>query len=258
MSDSKKRSFSTSKRPWETELDCVTACGKAVPPEVVLHPEVYSKITAMMQTFPRREWLGFLVGEANEREVYVIDLVIPDQEADSTSCETKEPEPEGCVGVIHSHHSMGTFFSRTDQDSVNLNNPVSVVVSMTNGTLEFEAVAKTQVACGAWAVTPTEVRLDLPKVDPDWINEARSKVRWPAQRSIGYVAGRTTNYTNRGMLWPRPEEEEDRIVEAVILRQGKEVEGEYECPLCHGQGCNLCEGTGVLSEEQIALWYGDY
>jgi hypothetical protein len=112
---------------WENEFDMVENCDKA--PEVVevwLRPLVKKKIDLLMDKFKNIEWLAYLVGEGN----IVDDIYIPKQIVTSTAVDDiKKPSNVKTIGVIHSHHGMGTGFSGTDDEYINQNNDISICVT---------------------------------------------------------------------------------------------------------------------------------
>jgi len=83
--------------------------------------------------YDRNEWIALLIGKRSENglDITVTDIKVPQQERGYASCELANPEPltEDIIGVIHSHHSMGAFFSKTDHDELNPRFPMSLVVA---------------------------------------------------------------------------------------------------------------------------------
>jgi proteasome lid subunit RPN8/RPN11 len=83
--------------------------------------------------YDKDEWLALLVGtrSADGMDIAVTSLRIPQQERSHASCELAKPEPlaPDVVGVVHSHHSMGAFFSQTDVNTLNPRFPSSLVVA---------------------------------------------------------------------------------------------------------------------------------
>lgn len=129
------------------------------------------------------EWLALLLGTASKDgfDVKVDNLFVPMvQERSSGSCDVEDKDiPDGIrshiVGIVHSHHSMGAFFSGTDrgEDGVNARFPCSIVISSkmkhpieyTMG-FGFEAEGRVVLKCGSIAVVKFGV---APlKDDKDW------------------------------------------------------------------------------------------
>lgn len=143
---------------WECSLDVVTACSK-VPTnaKVTLTVEVQHLIDLLMKKFEHSEWLAYLIGEGT----IVTGLFIPKQRATSGSVHVDPETPmptEPIVGVIHSHHSMGHFFSHTDDSYINMNHNVSIVVS-TSG---MKAQIRVKTPCGALKVIEADVETKIP------------------------------------------------------------------------------------------------
>jgi hypothetical protein len=117
---------------WENtseEMKVVSTCGRKPegPLNILFSRLAKSKIDFLMAKFPSCEWLAYLIGDAQTR--YVRDISIPTQEVSSGAVNNVGPKPEGTIGVIHSHHSMGAFFSGTDDAYINQNNDISVVIA---------------------------------------------------------------------------------------------------------------------------------
>jgi proteasome lid subunit RPN8/RPN11 len=93
--------------------------------------------------YDKNEWMAFLVGTRTPDglQIMVTDLFVPLQTRGHGSCETVKEEPlaPDVVGVIHSHHSMGAFFSQTDVTKLNPRFPTSIVVAQTKYNTGSEA-----------------------------------------------------------------------------------------------------------------------
>lgn len=110
------------------DLKIVTACGRI--PEsmnIIFSRVVKNKVDLLMKKYPNCEWLAYLLGDENTR--YIRDLFIPTQTASSGAVTAVGPKPAGVIGVIHSHHNMGAFFSGTDDAYINQNNDISIVIA---------------------------------------------------------------------------------------------------------------------------------
>jgi proteasome lid subunit RPN8/RPN11 len=84
------------------------------------------------------EWLAVLLGERTEEGLHVTieEVYVPRRQKRSHgACSTEEPLPpfvtDNLVGVVHSHHTMGAFFSSIDTGKNGLNQrfPSSIVLS---------------------------------------------------------------------------------------------------------------------------------
>lgn len=168
---------------WETDLEVVKECGKFKADTngkvvVWLEPLAKVKIDALMEEYKAREWLGYLLGD--KEKMLVKDIFIPEQNATSTRVDEIECEEFNdlpVMGVIHSHHNMGTNFSGTDHAYINQNHDISLLVAHSG----IAGQVRKKVPCGAFLVTDVKVRLAL-KVDwkkEEWIKEITKKIKKP-------------------------------------------------------------------------------
>jgi hypothetical protein len=132
---------------WENtneDLKIVNECGRKPiePINVYFNRLAYSKVQYLMKKFRSCEWLAYLIGDKNNR--YIKDIFIPSQEASSGAINNVGPKPVGTIGVIHSHHSMGAFFSGTDDAFINQNNDISIVIAHSG----IKAMVKWTTPCG--------------------------------------------------------------------------------------------------------------
>lgn len=142
---------------WDSGLKVMTECGKA-PKDVVVYlkPVVKRKIDILMNKYQSREWLAYLIGKNN----IIDDIIFPKQKASAASVSDIEfPSnlKEKIIGVIHSHHSMGTFFSGTDHEYINGNHDISIVVSK-NG---FGCDVRWNTPCGGKITIKAKVKIYL-------------------------------------------------------------------------------------------------
>lgn len=161
---------------WDSGLEFVSCCGK-MPSEfnIEFEPKVYAKIDILMDKKDGIEWLAFLLGDIdweNGRAV-VSDLYIPDSQSVSSGkvdkIECDESIRNEMIGVIHSHHKMGCFFSNDDWNYLNNNHDISIVVSNKGGSLEFKSVVRYKTACGAYSHVDGNISIKC-DIDPDEMN----------------------------------------------------------------------------------------
>lgn len=143
-------------------------CSLCKAPTVYLEPIPRQKIEILLEEYPYQEWLGYLIGKIlAQMSIFVEELSIPPhKEAYSASAEAEPFHiPDKCVGVIHSHHSMGAFHSETDQAYVDKNFPVSITVAMSitvanrkGQGLEFDAISYQVTPCGKRTVMKSAVK----------------------------------------------------------------------------------------------------
>lgn len=114
------------------------------------------------------EWIALLNGtrSADGYEVTVEKFTIPQQYRTAGDAEMVDTQVgEGVVGVIHSHHKMGAFFSGIDTSTLNPRFPTSIVVAQARNNLGFayKAVGKVVLPCNA--VGEVEFRLAVEGVE---------------------------------------------------------------------------------------------
>jgi len=188
---------------WETEVDCVNACGKA-PSEITIYmmPLVKEQIEALMKEYKNIEWLAYLVGEWKDAETPIVkELFVPDQKVTAgsvTDIDCPEHNDLSIIGVIHSHHNMGHNFSQTDEDWINMNHNISIVVSHTG----MAAIVRWRTPCGSLMKLTAKTKLWY-SVDFDskgFLDEAKKKIKRDVVQPIssGYYNG---DYGGRGGMY---------------------------------------------------------
>jgi hypothetical protein len=165
------------KKRAEEKIECSLVKGK----DIYLEPIVRQKIEILMAEYRSQEWLGYLTGELKEEKVFCNDLVIPPHTSVTGGCAEAEPfcQPKDCVGVIHSHHTMGAFHSSTDQDYVDKNFPVSITVASNKAELTYDAVCYTRTPCGKSISATAKVFYVQPEFNFDrkaWLEEAKTNI----------------------------------------------------------------------------------
>ena len=147
---------------WDAGIEILKSCDKVTVPKYHISFDLLShqKINKLKEFYPRLEWLAYLVGTVDHENAKVVveDLVIPDsQQVTTASVYNVEYEwgvlPDGkqIIGVIHSHHTMGAFFSGTDDAYINQNHDVSIVVATAKGR-EIKSQIRVKVPCGAYVL----------------------------------------------------------------------------------------------------------
>jgi len=146
--------------------DSLVNCSLCKAPVVYLEPLARQKIEVLIDAYPHQEWLGYLVGNIPDKEsIFVEDLVIPPHKEASGCSAEAEPFciPENCIGIIHSHHSMGAFHSGIDQSYIDRNFPVSITVAKKAGNLEYDAVCYGITPCDKPTLNKSTVLYIQPK-----------------------------------------------------------------------------------------------
>lgn len=190
---------------WESELDCVEECSKAPEyVEVFVHMKAKMKFDALMGKYKDIEWLAYLLGDksviglteteaksgkSNDKSYVIRDIFIPEQVVTpgnvlKVTCPEFNKLP--IIGVLHSHHGMGTEFSKTDHDFVNENHDVSLVI--THGKIAGQVRWKTP--CGALKVVKAKV---LPLYDVEF---DRKSFLGKIKKKIKIFKGRKLEFNN--------------------------------------------------------------
>lgn len=124
---------------WDNNFEEVKECAHIPKFDIKIEGGCYLKIKSLMSLMGSYEWLAYLRGKVKKESdpekgttiVYHIHkLFVPKQRVNYSTVEVLDSKiPKNCIGVIHSHHSMGAFFSSVDHDYINDNHDLSIVVS---------------------------------------------------------------------------------------------------------------------------------
>jgi len=143
------------------ESDNHIQCSLVKSPTIYLEPVPRQKIEVLMEEYPHQEWLAYLVGRISKKEnFFVEDLSIPPHKEVSAASAEAEPFyiPGNCIGIIHSHHSMGAFHSGTDQAYVDKNFLISITVAKRTQALEYDAISYQLTPCGKGTTSKCSVK----------------------------------------------------------------------------------------------------
>ncbi len=141
-------------------------CSLVKSPTTYLEPTARQKIQLLMDEYTHQEWLAYLRGRISKREnIFVEDILVPPHSEVSSGSAEAEPFhiPKDCVGIIHSHHSMGAFHSGTDQSYVDKNFPVSITVSKDANGLTYDAICYSKTPCGKGHTLKSPVKYVSPQ-----------------------------------------------------------------------------------------------
>lgn len=142
---------------------------------LILYNSVYFKIRSMMDEMNRKEWMGYLKGFEDDGDIYIEDIYIPEQTVTSANVNNEEEQPEDSIGMVHSHHSMGAFWSGTDRSSIIHQNKANMVV---DSDMEMEATTLVDLPCGRTAVVDADVLVMNEGDDfEDWAEEQEDKIQ---------------------------------------------------------------------------------
>jgi len=130
-----------------------------------IETNVWSLIAGATHLEKGCEWGAYLTGvrEPNGWDVWVTGIEVPTTQVRSTGNVEfpMDVHREEIVGAIHSHHSMGAFWSTTDEESINKRFPTSIVVStsikqgypdMEVLGVQYLATGRVKLKCGALGV----------------------------------------------------------------------------------------------------------
>lgn len=166
-------------KPLSSGLKVVEKCSLAKDledPEITMDFIVMQKALAMTQEMGSREWLGYVKGFPTEKGFHIDEILIPKQTATYSDVEDIERvTDEDIIGTIHSHHTMGTFFSGTDHDYIGANNPVMIVIDSKGNT---KAAVRAKLQCGNYILLEAELTIlyaDNPEIK-DFVTVSKSKI----------------------------------------------------------------------------------
>lgn len=197
---------------WQSKRLQTTAhiqCSLAATPTIYVEEIPRQKIGLLMEAYPHQEWFAYLVGKiTKQHDVCVEDISVPPHAyASGASAEAAKPSydpntgkyifhsPANCVGVIHSHNTMGAFHSGTDDAYVDKNYPVSITVAKRQGSpdLEFDTVCFAVTPCGKATTGKPQVRYVQPKPlfdVADWLGKAKANIdrkALPTNREVQWL-----------------------------------------------------------------------
>jgi hypothetical protein len=174
---------------WDSGIKIIQGCGHMAIPEYLIRFSqlAHEKIECLKRSYPTLEWLAYLEGEVNHetREVTVVDLVIPDSQVVTGGhvgqVEYGWNEGKQICGVIHSHNTMGAFFSGTDDAYINQNHDVSICVSTAVGR-EICGQVRVKTPCGSYIINEkVKFKVDWNQVldEKAFVDEFSPKIRTP-------------------------------------------------------------------------------
>ena len=161
----KKKSRTNTDKCWSSNLHVSkdNKCPHIEDPEtdIIIPYSLWQKIMGLTCDIST-EWLGYLgASRLTDGKWKAIDIKIPPQEV--TGSNVKPTDTIHSEGVIHSHVSMGAFFSGTDDDYLNENHDFSIVVNKRG---ETKAVLRHKLPCGSMTLIDAKVVVEMPEA-PD-------------------------------------------------------------------------------------------
>lgn len=177
---------------WEIPERELVECSLVAVSKVYITGRTHRKICALLEEYPNKEWIGYLVGRKDdEKKAYLaFDISIPPHEEAYVASAVAEPGhfPKDHIGIIHSHHTMGAFHSGTDKEFVDNNHPVSVVVSTKGEKVEYDAVTCGTTPCGKTCSMEAEVTIVnlKDKKMEEWLKEAKENIEKASSKVTYY------------------------------------------------------------------------
>ena len=236
---------------WNTEI-CETVCG-----EVTIHNDIslslscIAKISYLMKKFPSTEWSGDLIGTETKDGFSIVDIEIPPQEVTATTVTPNRTSVNpNMVGVIHSHHSMGLFFSSTDTEFANANHRVSVLVAQKPTILGYDFIStiRKKTLCGKYARAKGAISIGVstPMILKDCENikekaYATGTDYFGYGGSFGFYSGHHDGGFNNNIAKAKKEEELKEIERDAILDEQESTESIKGCGYCH-----LCGSDDIM------------
>lgn len=212
--------------------------------------DIYSKVEAMNEEMGI-EWMGYFRGYRDDGDAYIEELVIPEQEVSSVKAENKEPVGD-TIGIIHSHHSMGSWHSHDDEESATQNG-FSLVV---DNDMEFDAKGRVELPCGGWGQVDVSVIIesqDMPD-EAEWAKEQTEKIKektYTHKTKKGKIRQVYGGFVYDGERWIADEEGPDWVRSGSWRRR--------RCPECNRYTMKervptdkhddkYCETCGIIDE----------
>lgn len=144
--------------------DCpVTRASKG---RVRIQKWILAEILRTMQEETGKEWALWLEGKRSKDglDIQITKCSVPPQHRSGSNVKIPTMEiPNDVIGVLHSHHAMGAFFSGTDNEEFNTRYALSIVIStqFSKGELpwtwfgfKYKAEGRVTLPCGSLGIVP--------------------------------------------------------------------------------------------------------
>lgn len=144
-----------------------------------IHPDVFGAIFRLCETV-KEEWQMLLSGGVQENLVFINGYYIPKQQVTASSVKNLEAidkefiDENSIVATIHSHSTMGVFFSATDDEFTNMSFIQHHIVVNNKG--DFVAKSRIDLPCGMMKFVPAKVETLIPTSTP-LIGEDKIEIR---------------------------------------------------------------------------------
>ena len=151
---------------------------------IYIPTDILVQLSSTLKDQKGLEWALLLCGrrEAGGREIWIEGFEVPPQTRSAGTVDLAQFDlEEWHVGALHSHHSMGAYFSPKDVGDFNKKFGCSIVISTKLETdegkvlgFEYEAVGKVLMECGTlglWPMRIVPIDRTTRQVVEDWPEE---------------------------------------------------------------------------------------
>lgn len=163
-------------------------CSEVRAKDIVFKKEEYDALLQIAKE-DIYEWGVYLRFEEDEKEIKVVEIIVPEQKTSTATFEVKNPE-NGEFGILHSHHNMGAGFSSVDNEGINLNNRFSVVI---NSKGEYSAIVKEKTPCGKYTTLEAKV-FTISDVSNVLVERLRNELKEKRQEEVFYGGNYSEEY----------------------------------------------------------------
>ena len=210
---------------WEVKLDVIEDCSKAPKKvDVFISQLAKCKIDVLMEKYKGKEWLAYLIG----KDMIIEDIFIPDQViTSSTISNVNCPEYNKLlvIGVIHSHNSMGTNFSGTDNEWINQNHNISICISDNS----ISGQTRWKTPCGSLKIVNINIKtkVDIDFSAKNYFESIKEKIK---EKTYEY----TNNWKNQYLIQHNnfkeyfPTDEVEKEIEELNFDEDKSLLEELE------------------------------
>ena len=208
-----------------------------------------------LRTFPAKEWSGpaWYLTSKSSKEGFPEDFQLMDFHpldlGDTSSTEWDSDDfakilktkykmnkalKKCYIGLLHSHHNMGAFFSGTDSDTLEEMAPKegfypSLVVS-TKADKEFAFAFSYLDQYGKTTICKDDVKLDVPKASDEWKAIAK-KIKDDSKSTVMTTYKPRNGYQGSfGWGYGGYDVENDLVLDEDTLQKGKDIWSKYRNP----------------------------
>jgi hypothetical protein len=235
------------KKAWTIENNVCSECPEMEKTEVkvILTEKAERQINALLNAYKNNEWSAGLKGRKKDNTYYIDEIVITEQEVSGSFVElTTEgniqlSKIKGIIGWIHSHNSMGSFQSGTDEDTATIFDLAITV----NNSRDYFVRAKKRLSCNRLALAEVDFEKESDKFeDNEFLETVKPLIK---ERPATYI------YNNG---WEETREDDgfsaydsDKCVSCMQKLSRRTGKREY-CELCNRPAHKFCLFDGLCQE----------